>query len=229
MGTRITRKQLKQNEFVSVMDSMVQWFTEHWKPIAAAACLLVVAFGVWSLAMWWSSNRSVEATEQLNAAIKTYEGDANDSAVTPKGDPAAAEEQLRSVIADHGRTAQADEARLYLARILLQKGETEEARDLLVKITDRHRDDALGRVAMLDLIHLRIASGQAAEVATELETMVVGENPSLPRDVALYELGTLYIKEQQLDKAREYLEKLVEELPSSPYSSQASQRISELE
>jgi TolA-binding protein len=73
-----------------------------------------------------------------------------------------------------------------------------------------------------------VSSGQGAEVAKELEAMVVGRDNQLPRDVALFELGEVFRGEQKIDQAREYYQKLVDEFPESPYLSQARQRLSEL-
>ena len=45
----------------------------------------------------------------------------------------------------------------------------------------------------------------------ELEAMVSGSDPTLPRDTALYKLGELLMAESQPDRARPYFERLVEE------------------
>lgn len=229
MARRITRKQLKQSdEFVSTVDSMVQWMSDNWRPVAAAIVgVCVVAIGWWLVGKW-SASRGADASYALSQAIETYEGTDITGQLEPAGDPAAAEAQLLEVIDRYGRTDQADMARLYLARIHFDRGDTEAARDLLVGLAERHRDDAIGRLATLDLVHLRIAAGQATEVALELEAMVVGSNPRLPRDVALYELGKLYVAEQKPDQAREYFQKLVDEFPESPYLGQARQQLQEL-
>ena len=99
---------------------------------------------------------------------------------------------------------------------------------LLTKVAARGGDTTTVRLATLDLIHLRVAEGQGTEVAGELEAMIVGRDRSLPRDVALYELGALYVKEQRFDEAREYLQKLVDEFPESPYAGEAQRRLQEL-
>jgi TolA-binding protein len=44
----------------------------------------------------------------------------------------------------------------------------------------------------------------------------------------MYELGMLYLKEQRLDEARQYLQQLVDDFPESPYIFTARQRLSEL-
>ena len=93
-------------------------------------------------------------------------------------------------------------------------------------------DGAVGlghrRLAILDLIFLRIDAGQAVEVAVELEAMAAGQAEGLPRDAALHALGELYIREKQPEKARTYFETLIEEFPSSPYVVGARRRVDEL-
>ena len=132
------------------------------------------------------------------------------------------------MIDSYGRSEQADMARLYLARIALSRGEMDVARAALVDLAEKHGDDVVGRLASLDLINLRIASGQGTEVAAELEAMVAGRSAGLPRDVALYRLGELFADEGEPEKARTYLEMLVEEFPESPYVPGARQHLLEL-
>lgn len=229
MARRITRKQLKQSdEFVSTMDTVLQWLGDNWRPIAGAIAGVAAVAVIWWLVGLWQHARSEDASYALQHAVKTFEGSETTGQLEPAGDAAAAEAEFLQVIEHHGSTPQADMARVYLARIHFDRGEIDEARDLLVGIAERRRDDMVGRLATLDLIHLRIASGQATEVAVELEAMVVGADPRLPRDVALYELGQLYLAEQDPDQAREYFQKLMDEFPESPYVGQARQQLMEL-
>ena len=176
----------------------------------------------------WQDSRNEDASYALNHAVTVYEGEHNLGQLIPTGDPAAAEVEFLQVIEHYGKNNQADMARVYLARIYFDRNETDAARDLLVGLAERHRGDTIGRIATLDLIHLRIAAGQATEVAAELEAMVTGANPSLPRDVALYELGQLYMAEQNQAQAGEYFQKLVDEFPESPYGNLARARLTEI-
>jgi len=86
----------------------------------------------------------------------------------------------------------------------------------------------LGRLALVDLIHLRVGSGEAAEVAKELEKMLTGKDDSLPRDLAMFELGRVYVKEKKPEQAKQYFRKLVKDFPQSPYQSLAKQQIQSL-
>ena len=58
--------------------------------------------------------------------------------------------------------------------------------------------------------------------------MVVGSNAGLPRDVALYELGQLYLAEQNPTQAGTYFQKLVDDFPESPYLNLARQHLMEI-
>lgn len=225
MGRRITRKQMKQDEFVSTMDSLIRRFGEYWKPALAALVGVLMIVFIWWMIGQWSGKRADAASDQLSQAVTAYQ---EVLAQDDGGDLAAAEAGFAAVIEEHGRTDQADFARLYQARIQLGRGEVDTARATLVQLVNRHKDDALGRLAALDLVRLRTASGQGAEVAAELEKMVVGRDTQLPRDVALFELGEVFIAEHKPEQAREYFQKLVDEFPESSYVAQARQRLGEL-
>jgi len=229
MGRRITRKQLKKDdEFVSAAEMIFRWVAENWRPLVAGTGAVCVVGLLWWAVNSWIGTRADDASLLLNQAVVTFEGEAEPGSLAPAGDLEAAEQQFRQVVESYGRTDQADMARLYLARIALGRGQTDEARPVLVDLSRRHTDDVIGRLAAFDLIKLRIASGQGSEVAAELEAMVSGQSTGLPRDVALYQLGELFADEGQSDRARPYFELLVEEFPESPYLNNARQRLAEL-
>ncbi len=219
---RLTRKKLKQDEFVSIVDQMIQWFSENWKPIVAAVGALVVVFLLWWGLSSWSQNRSAKASQVLAATTEKME-----KAKTPE-DRKAVEDELRKVIDRYGRTPQADEAHILLARMLIEDGSTDEARRMLSAVSERSKDTAMVRVATLNLLHLRVTSGQGAEVAQELQAMVAGKDPRLPRDVALYELAKVSRAEGNVTQAREYFQKLVDDFPESPYAAEARRSLQEL-
>jgi predicted negative regulator of RcsB-dependent stress response len=229
MGRRITRKQLKKDdEFVSAAEVIFRWVSDNAKPLAAGIAAVCVAALLWWAVSLWTGARVDEASMLLYRATQTFEGEAVEGSLVPAGDIDAAEAEFQQVIDSYGRSEHADMARLYLARIALSRGQTDEARTALVELAQRHGDDLVGRLANLDLINLRIASGQGAEVAAELETMVTGRTTGLPRDAALYRLGELFVEEDQPEKAKLYFEMLVEEFPESPFLSGAQQRLAEI-
>ncbi len=228
MGRRITRKQLKENEFVSAFDALMQWMSENWRPLVAALGAVVVVALLWWAASQWSGARTAKASDLLDQATGAYEEAGGATATPDAAGMAEAERMFGEVVDRYGRSDQADVARLYLARIQLSRGDLDDARQTLVRLVERNRGDALGRLAELDLIHLRIASGQGAEVVKELEAMVAGADTSLPRDTAMYELGLLLISERDYDRAREVLQTLVDDFQASPYRQAARDKLTEI-
>jgi predicted negative regulator of RcsB-dependent stress response len=99
---------------------------------------------------------------------------------------------------------------------------------MLVELAQKHGDDALGQLATLNLVSLRIASGQGEQVAAELRAIVAGASQELPRDLALFELAKLYEKEKNYELARESLQQIVDDFRESPLYLTASQKLREL-
>ncbi len=220
---RLTRKKLRQDEFVSVVDEFVNWIIDNWKPLAAglgAVCAIALLW--WGISTWRGGKEDA-AAYALHQAVVAYQ-----EAQAAGGDVAAARSQFEEVLSKYGSTKQADVARVYLARMDFMDGRVDEAKSVLEKVAARHRGDAIGVAATLDLIRLRVASGQASEVVKELQAMAMGTDDRLPPDVALFELAAAYEAEHDVEQAREYLQKLVEEFPQSPYLRQAQQKLAEL-
>jgi predicted negative regulator of RcsB-dependent stress response len=222
--SRITRKKLKQDEFVSTVDQIFQVVGPYWKHAVGALAAIAVVILLWRVAANFSGSRAEAAAAMLNEAMTTYEELMADGGT----DLSEVRAQLENVIAEYGGTDQADIARLHVARIDLQEGETESARTALMKLASSREGDTIGSLATLDLIRLRVASGEGVEVASELQVMVTGRNKDLPRDTALYHLGEVYREEQNADQARTTFQTLVDEFPDSPYTRLARQRLSEL-
>jgi len=224
MGRRITRKQLKKNdEFVSTMDRLIRKFGDYWKQASIGlGAFLFIVFLWWAFGQWTSS-RADKASVMLNTAITDFQQAQKDGKIDEN-----IRKTFEKVISTYSRTDQSDMARLYVARMDLEEGKVDQARNMLIKVKNRHRGDAIGRVAALDLLHLQISSGQGAEVARELEKMVVGRDKTLPRDTALFELGQVYLEEQKPERAQEYFQKIVDDFPDSAYASRAQEQLKTL-
>ena len=229
MGRRITRKQLKQDdEFVSAAERIFRWVADNRRQLLAAIGAVFAAAIVWWGVNAWMGTRTDDASLLLYQAVQTFEGDAAAGSLVPGGDVDAAQIEFQQVVESYGRSDQADMAKLYLARIALSRGQTDEARSVFVDLSQKHGNDVIGRLATLDLIDLRIASGQVEEVAGELEAMIVSQDGGLPRDAALYKLGEVFVTSGDPERARTYFERLVEEFPESPYITNAQLRLNEL-
>ena len=122
-------------------------------------------------------------------------------------------------------TAPARHAKLYVARIAADRGDTDTAVRLLGELASRRTSNAIVRLATLDLVRLRVAKGEGQQLVAELEGMVSGKDPRLPRDVALFELARMWEKEGKAAEAARLYRKLIEDFPESPYRTDAQQRL----
>jgi len=138
---------------------------------------------------------------------------------------AAAEKAFQSVRSKFWLTPQAGIADLYLARIAADRGDVALAIRKLGEITSKRSSSPLVRLAMLDLVRLRVSRGEGRQLVGELEAMASGKDPRLPRDAALFELGRIWEREGKPEEAGRMFRKLVEDFPESPYRAQAQQRL----
>ncbi len=233
MGRRLTRKQIKKDEFLTFVDRAVRWMGENWRQAAiglggAAAVAL----------LWWGitaalAARSQAADRALQAALATYRApvgaaapaDAKVKFATDTERLSAAEAQLKKVASRYWLTEQGKVAKLYLARIAADRGDLDGAGRILAELVSRKKASAVVRLAMLDLIGIRLAQGSASQLAPDLEAMVAGSDPRLPRDVALFQLARIREREGQPAEAAKLWRKLVEGFPDSPYRYEAQQRL----
>lgn len=233
MGRRLTRKQIKQDEFISFVDHGVHWMGQNWRQAAIGlAGVLVVALAWWGVTAFMAG-RSDAGGRALADALAIYEAPTGGG--TPDGKTrfatdaerwGASEKAFQGVRSRYWLTPQARMADLYLARIAADRGDPMAAIRKLGEITSRRESDPLVRLAMLDLIRLRVARGEGPQLVPDLEAMIAGKDPRLPRDTALFELARLWEHEGKQEDANRMYRKLIEDFPESPYRADAQQRLS---
>ncbi|MCU0293197.1 MAG: tetratricopeptide repeat protein [Thermoanaerobaculaceae bacterium] len=232
MGRRLTRKQIKQDEFITFVDRAVHWLGSNWRQAAVGlGGALVVAMVVWGVRSFVAS-RGGAAGEALGKAIATYvapvgsaaPADAKIKFATDTERLAAAEKAFGDVKSKYSLTSESRMARLYLARIAMDRNDKEKAIRELSELASKHSDEPVVRLAMLNLVRLRVAKGEGSQLVKDLEAMVAGKDPRLPRDVALFQLAQLWEHDGKPEEASKLYRKLADEFPESPYRSEAQQK-----
>ena len=163
------------------------------------------------------ARRSAGALAAYNAPVgSAAPADAKVKFATDAERLAAAEKAFESVKSRYRFTPQAKLAELFLARIAADRGDAPQAIRLLGEIASSRSSDPVVRLAMLDLIRLRVARGEGLQLVSELEAMAAGKDPRLPRDAALFHLAEIWQHEGKPEEAAKLYRKLVEDFPDSP-------------
>jgi outer membrane protein assembly factor BamD (BamD/ComL family) len=233
VGRRLTRKQIKKDEFISLVDRGIHWMGGNWRQAAfGLGAVLGVALVWWGVAAVLGSRKDA-AAQAISQALDTYQApvgsaaqpDAKIKFATDAERLAAAEKAFQAVKSRYWLTPQVSVAELFLARIAAERGDQAQAVRLLGEITSHRSADPVIQLAMLDLIRIRLAKGEGAQLVKELEGMAAGKDPRLPRDAALYQLARVWEQEGKPEEASRLYRKLVEDFPDSPYRPDAQQRI----
>jgi tetratricopeptide (TPR) repeat protein len=233
VGRRLTRKQIKKDEFITFVDRAVQWTGQNWRQAAIGLGVVLAAALVWWGVTAFLGSRTDAASQAIDGALAAYNApigsaapaDAKVKFATDAERLAAAEKAFESVKSRYRFTPQAKLAELFLARIAADRGDAPQAIRLLGEIASSRSSDPVVRLAMLDLIRLRVARGEGLQLVSELEAMAAGKDPRLPRDAALFHLAEIWQHEGKPEEAAKLYRKLVEDFPDSPYRADAQQRL----
>jgi tetratricopeptide (TPR) repeat protein len=245
MNERVTRKDMKKDEFASAVGRGVEYAEGHVKPIifgvGGAVLLAVVGFLIYGFV----GHRSDTAGDALATAVKVNSAQLN--ATDPKpNDPkeptfvdeaarrAKAKKMFEKVRSDYSHTDAADVAGVYLAQIAMTEGKPEDARKLWSAFVDAHPDSMLAGEARINLIHLDRGGKGATkekleELAQRLKAMQGQSKPPLPEDVILNELGQTYEQLGRKDDATQAYKRILDEFPQSAYRTSAQQRMSAID
>lgn len=240
MNERLTRKEIKRDEFADVVGKGVEYAGSHSRAIlygVGGAILVALLAGAVYLFM---NHRSEGANLELAHALKVYGAPIDATAPKPNDalepsfkDEAARRDRARQLLlavkADYGSTDAADVAGLYLAQMDADAGKLAEARKVWEAFLAAHKGHSLASQAQLNLLTLDRKEGKAQEVAVKLRSMLEDSSAPLPVDVVLFELGGTLEQLGQKQEAVQQYQRLLDEYPQSPYRGEAQQKITALD
>lgn len=230
---RQQRHDLKHDKFVDEIGSLSLRARANQRGLLAIAAAMigiaVIAFGIY----FYRNNREENAQQALAVAIDTSNGTVGDT--KPEGSTAphfkteaertaASERLFKDVQGKFGSSDAADVAGLYVARMAASRGDVKTARELLEKFVSEHDDNILAGSARYSLYQLRIETGEAAKVATEVEEELAKGEPALPGDSLLLLLAQAYEVQGNSAKSKEAYRRITSEFPESPYAVDAARR-----
>lgn len=230
---RVHRHELKHDKFVDEIGALSIRARANQKLLYAIAgavvAIAVIGFGGY----FFRSSREKTAQQALAVAIETSSATVGDTPPQGATGPhfktdaersAAAEKLFKDVQARYPSSDAADVAGLYIARSAISRGEVKTARELLENFVGEHGDNIVARSARYSLYQLRIENGEAAQVATELETELAESDPVLPGDSLLHLQAQAYEIQGNSEKSKAAYRRITTEFPESPYVVDAARK-----
>jgi TolA-binding protein len=226
------RRDLKHDKFVDELGTLSSRARQNQRLLMTLTAALVIGSVLVYGFFFYRSNREQKAQDALALAIGTIDSPLQTAGQQAPGAKfkteaertAASEKQFKEVQAKYPGSDAADVANLYLARIEASGGDAKGAQARLHDFVSEHPNSVLVGVVRYSLYQLRIENGEAAKVASELQTEIAKADSALPADTMLVLLAHAYDAQGANDKSKEAYRRIITEFPDSPYALEAQRR-----
>lgn len=235
MSQRLSRKEIKRDEFMESMGEAIEYVRGHSRGLLGVVAAVVAAAMVAALVYGYLENRERQADVALaralqirQAAIESVAADP-DSRTAPSFPDVQARAQrtrelLEAVRNDHPRSNAAGIAAVYLGQMAVEASDLTTARALWEEFVSTSSNDMLAAEVRCNLMGLDRTEGKGEELITRLRSMLGGVDEGLPHDLLWYQLALTLDELGRQAEATEAYRQIVEEFPQSAYAPAARMR-----
>jgi TolA-binding protein len=222
MAQKISRKELKHDEFVDAAFDLGDWIQKNWRNLAYGAGAVVAVALVVGGYFAWSASGARKAKGALAEGMRLYgatEQGAPAGGVAPAPDYAGALAAFERAGKAGGKSSVGRIAEMFRGAALLRLGRPAEAVPVLEAVTrSADREVANSARALLAQAYEASGNGDGAEaVLRELSQ----EKSGYPGDVALLDLARLQRKQGKAEESTRTLQDLMTRYPQSARASEA--------
>ena len=223
MAQKISRKDLKHDEFVEAAFDLGDWMQKNWRNLAIGAGAVVavaVIVGGW---LAWSAHGAAAAQESLAEGLRLY--GATDERTSVAQAPKAADypgalAAFEKAASQGGSSPVGRVAEMYRGATLLRMGRAGEAVPVLDAVAHSTTDRRVTNTARALLAQAYEASGNNDGAATVLRELTQDKS-GYPADIALLDLARILRKQGKADEARQTLQDLLARYPQSERATEA--------
>jgi predicted negative regulator of RcsB-dependent stress response len=213
---RKKRRQLKEDEFVSIVNKIFHYFREHTKEMMTLfvlALFLVLAF----FGVRFISGQSQKKESQRLAQILNLQADLNSNP-----------ENLTKLEEIAGRGKFTRLGYIYLSSYWIENGDLEKAQTYLENVPEKPKDVIFYQAQdLLGQIHFKRKN---YDKAIEIYRMIEEDDPeSYSLDVVLFHRAEIHEEKGETDEALALYRKIQQEFSQTYYGFDASQKVSRLE
>lgn len=228
-------RQLKeQEEALGVQDQyqargfeLVSWVQEHKGIVIGLIALVVLAGAAYSGYLYWDSRRSEEASSAFMAAVKEYEALENDATADAEKRKAI-QTRFMDVAKSFAASDVARMANIYAGHLALANNDAPLAVSLYQAAGAKlSKSSPVYSLSLIGLGYAQEKNGDNQGALASFESIVHEKNIA-GADLALWEAARLAQLNKEHDKAVKYLDRLLEDYPSSVYEKNAKKLKAEL-
>ena len=221
VAKKITQKSLKHDEFIDAAFDFGNWLEQNWVKVAkwlVSAVVLVIVIVVW---LAYSQRSRAQLRNSLAHGIHLYEVAEDTDFADPAGLTAALE-TFDDAARRGGSGATGRLARFYQGSTLFRLGRLDEAVTILEDLVEQSAaGETLGATVRVMLARVHVAAGQREKALLLLESIVEQDEPLVPPDLALLELGRIHSGAGDPEQARVLWQRIVDEYPLTGSASEA--------
>ena len=239
MSTRkITRKEMKQDEFVSTVGRITLWVEEHLSTLLWGAAAVVVVIGLGYGFVSWLNSRAIEAHGALSVVVETYSAPVG-SAVPQ--DPrqatfATEEDKFRTVllladgvIQNHGSSDAGQLARLYRGLAAFELEENEAARGDFDKFLAGNASHFLAPLARRKLAEMDERAGNLDQACDAYRQLTQQATAVLPEELSLMDLARCLAAKGEREESGATYQRILDDVPAAVYVTEARNALRKLE
>jgi len=231
----LTRHEMKQDEFVSWIQSASLWIEGNRNTVLGIAGGVVVIIAAVIGVIAWRQSEQEKAFTLLGRVQKiARQPIAGDGASAPgafataKDRAAAVVEAADTMLRTYGRGPASDWARYHRAAALLEMGRKDEAAETLAPVLQSADPGLLSSLSRLLSGRIEEARGNYDKAASEYALAATTAGPDFPPEVALMDQARCLSSAGKTQDALAAYQKILDTYPASPLASKISQRIQEL-
>ena len=180
--SRITRKELKSDQFALEVEHGITFFEQHKNEAAKYGAILVGVVVLIAGYTWYSRSQHATRQEALTQAIKTQEAPIGQSAtggmafLTQEAKDAETTRVFTEVATKYSGSDEGEVAQYYLGAIKADQGKLAEAEKLFQEVAQK-ADKNYASLAKLSLAQIFFADGRADQGEKTLRDLI--ENPTV--------------------------------------------------
>jgi len=240
MGTRkITRKEMKQDEFVSTVGRITFWVEENLTTLLWGAAGVVVVVGLSYAFLAWRTSKNLEAQGALSVVLETYSAPVGNAAVPDNPSQASfatEEDKFRTVmvLADgvlesHGSGDTGQIARLYRGLAAFELAEDEKARTDLQAFLSANPSHFMAPQVRRKLAEMDERAGNLDQACDAYRELAQLDSPVLPEELSLLDLARCLAANGQPEESGATYQRILDDFPSSVYVTEARNSLQKLE